>query len=363
MTGSAPTQQQIQKKIEKYREFWAIADVERPLIGFDIGGYFPLNRFTVPAEENQEISPDMIKPGSYLEDYEEFLQASSSVNDDLIKGVSPISAVPWMEAMLGCKIKRGGDSIWAQERHGSWEELLSVQLERKNPWLEKYLEFIEILQKHFVTVCPVGQPILRGMSDLIAVLRGHSDSIIDCIESPEETRKLINTCKDAFLKVIHEQFKRIESFHGGYFIEQYCLWAPDKIVRLQEDASALFSPALLKQHIIEPDRFLASQFPYSFIHLHTSSLFLLDLFLEIEELDVIQINKDASGMEVPEIIPYFQKVQNARKRLVIRGPITKEDMKLLSENLSPNGLLIQTIMSNPSEVEDFFAAACGYWEK
>ena len=126
--------------------------------------------------------------------------------------------------------------------------------------------------------------------------------------------------------------------------------------------SALLSPDLLRQFIIEPNRFLASQFPCSFIHLHTSSLFLLDIFLEIEELDVIQINKDANGMEVEEIIPFFQKVQNAEKRLVIRGPITEVDMKLLSDNLSPNGLLIQTIMDNPAEVKDYFSAACGFWE-
>ena len=339
-----------------------MADVSRPLIGFDVGGYFPLNRFNIPAGGNQQISPDLINPSSYLNDYEAFLRASTSVEDDLIKGVCPISAIPWMEAMLGCNVKRGGDSIWAQERHGSWEELLPIQLDRSNPWFAKYLQFIETLQEHFRHVCPIGQPILRGMTDLIAVLRGHSESIIGCIEFPEETRNLIDICKNAFLSVIQEQYKRIEPFHGGYFIEQYCLWAPDRIVRLQEDASALLSPDLLRQFIIEPNRFLASQFPCSFIHLHTSSLFLLDLFLEIEELDVIQINKDASGMEVEEIVPFFQKVQNARKRLVIRGPITKEDMKLLSSKLSPNGLLIQTILDSPSVVEDFYSTARGYWE-
>ena len=354
--------QSIETKIAKYKQFWSMADVKRPLIGSDIGGYFPLDRFSISAEEGQEISPDAVNPASYLNDYDEFLQASISVGDDLLRGVSPISAVPWMEAMLGCKVMRGGDSIWAQELHGNWEKLLSIQLDTANPWLAKYLEFIEILQDHFRNICPVGQPILRGMSDLIAVLRGHSESIIDCYESPQEITKLIDICKNAFLKVIKEQFERIEPFQEGYFIEQYCLWAPDKIVRLQEDASALLSPDLLKQFIIEPDRFLASQFPCSFIHLHTSSLFLLDIFLEIEELDVIQINKDASGMEVDEILPFFQKVQEAKRRLVIRGPLTREDMKLLSDNLSPNGLLIQTIVNGPSEAEDFFAAVCGYWE-
>ena len=361
MPETAPNQQ-IDFKIEKYKQFWSIDEVKRPLIGIDIGGYFPLNRFTVPAEENQQILPEMIDPASYIKDYEDFLNASNLVHDDLIRGVCPISAVPWMEAMLGCNIKRGGDSIWAQERHGSWEELLPIKLDASNPWFSKYLTFIEVLQEHFRNVCPVGQPILRGMSDLMAVLRGHSESIIDCIESPEKAGELIEMCKNAFLSLVQEQYKRIEPFHNGYFIEQYYLWSPDKIVRLQEDFSALLSPDLLDQFIIGPDRYLASQFPCSFIHLHTPSLFLLDQILEIDELDVIQINKDASGMEVDEIMPYFQKVQKSNKRLVIRGPLTEEDMLLISKNLSPNGLLIQTIMDNPSEVEDYFTTVRGYWD-
>lgn len=362
MPDITPDHDQIEKKIEQYKQFWKIADVKRPLIGFDVGGFFPFDRFSIQAEENEPITPELIEPTSFLNDYEDFLKASNSVEDDLIKGVCPISAVPWMEAMLGCNVKRGGHSMWAQERHGSWEELLSMQLDTSNPWFAKYLEFLEVLQEHFRGVCPVGQPILRGMTDLIAVLRGHSESIIDCIESPQETTQLIEICRDAFLTVIQEQFTKIEPFHGGYFLEQYSLWAPDTIIRLQEDASALFSPDLLTQHIIEPDRYLASKFPCSFIHLHSSSMFLLDHFLEIKELDVIQINKDVSGMEVEEMIGYFQKVQKAGKRLLIRGPITKEDMKLLSRKISPNGLIVQTVMDNPSWVEDFYTTACGYWK-
>jgi hypothetical protein len=200
------------------------------------------------------------------------------------------------------------------------------------------------------------------MTDLIAVLRGHSQSIIDCIEAPAETHKLIDICAQSFLTVIKEQFGKIEPFHGGYFLEQYSLWAPDKIIRLQEDASALFSPDLLQQHITEPDSYLASQFPCSFIHLHSSSLFLIDYFIDIDELDVIQINKDVSGMEMDEMMEAFRKVQNAGKRLLIRGPITTEDMKLVSEKLSSTGLMIQTVMDNPSEVKDFYSTVCSYWD-
>ena len=39
-------------------------------------------------------------------------------------------------------------------------------------------------------------------------------------------------------------------------------------------------------------------FPYSVIHLHSSSLFLLDAILDVESLKCIQINKDVGGMDV-----------------------------------------------------------------
>jgi hypothetical protein len=215
--------------------------------------------------------------------------------------------------------------------------------------LRKYLEFLEALVGCAEGKYPVGQPLLRGVTDLAGTLRGHTQALIDCVETPERFRDLSRRCTEAFIKVLQAHYRIIKPYHGGHFIEQFSLWAPDRIVRLQEDASAVYSPNLYRNLIQENDRLIAQAFPLSLIHLHSSSLFLLDSFLEIEEIDVFQINKDAVGMSFAEMLPYLKRVQEDKRCLLIRGILTENDLKLVKENLSPAGLLLQVVADNAAE--------------
>jgi len=129
----------VDDKIKDYLKFWNLEDTARPLIGFDVGGFFPFQWFGALKEigENVWLQPDHLVVEKYLNDYTKVYQRASNVHDYLIKGVSPIPAIPWMEAMLGCPVEISGDSIWGRERDADWEELDGLSLEGKNPWLKK----------------------------------------------------------------------------------------------------------------------------------------------------------------------------------------------------------------------------------
>jgi hypothetical protein len=107
------------------------------------------------------------------------------------------------------------------------------------------------------------------------------------------------------------------------------------------------------QHLQREDERQASSFPYSVIHLHSSSLFLLDAILNVESLKCIQINKDVGGMEVSGMLPFFKKVQQRGKRLLIRGKLDHGDLTLLRSELSPNGLYLQIVVESPAETKRF----------
>jgi hypothetical protein len=78
----------------------------------------------------------------------------------------------------------------------------------------------------------------------------------------------------------------------------------DGIVRMQEDASARFSPDLYIKSLQAEDRLFADAFPYQVIHLHSSSLHLLNRFVDIEPLKCIEINKDQGDGECPGCSPF-----------------------------------------------------------
>jgi hypothetical protein len=345
----------VAEKIEGYQKFWNLADVQKPLIGFDVGGFFPFQWFSALKEIKEDVflQPELLIVDKYLDDYTKLYKRSAGVNDDLIKGVSPIPAIPWMEAMLGCSVEISGESIWAREQNADWDILERVSLEENNPWLQKYLEFLDALVGNADGEYPVSQPILRGITDLIGALRGNTEALIDTLKYPDRIKALAARCADAIIKVSRMQYEVLQPFQGGYLIEQFGFWSPGVIVRLQEDISAVYSPKSYCDLIQAFDRQIAAAFPYCLIHLHNSSLFLLDYFLEIEEIDVFQINRDVAGMPTEEMIPYLKKVQDQKKRLLIRGALTRDDLRLINANLSPAGLILQIVLNHAGETEDY----------
>jgi hypothetical protein len=344
-----------QDKIKKYEAFWENTPLERPLIGFSVGGWFPLQSYRALGSfrGRKGISVDELHPEEYLADYDRLVASWDGIEDDIIRAVAPLPPFPWLEAMLGASVQVGEEAIWTREGGVAYAELDELDLSSANPWRRKYLEFVAALHDHYRDRCPVGQPILRGVSDMIAALRGASQMVFDLYDHPEQFGHLAKCCTDLLLGLVEEQQKITGPFAGGYEVEQLALWAPDRIIRMQEDGSAFFSPTLYVQHLQREDERQASSFPFSVIHLHSSSLFLLERILEVEPLKCIQINKDVGGAEVGTMLPFLKMVQDRGKRLLVRGKLDHDDLNLLRGELTPKGLYLQIVVEDPTEPQGF----------
>ena len=68
---------------------------------------------------------------------------------------------------------------------------------------------------------------------------------------------------------------------------------------------------------------------------------------------MFQINRDLVGMRTEEMIPYLKRVQDQKRRLLIRGALTKEDLRLIHANLSPSGLILQIVLDQADATEGF----------
>jgi hypothetical protein len=80
-------------------------------------------------------------------------------------------------------------------------------------------------------------------------------------------------------------------------------------------------------------------------------MFILDAFLEIEELRCFEINNDAIGPPISEMVACFRMVQQARRSLVIRGSFTPDDIRLLMDSLDPRGLYLLILVKDQREAE------------
>jgi hypothetical protein len=342
-------------KIEGYRAFWNRESVGRPLVGFSYKSWFPLREFEASAawEEDTELLPHMIEPEAFLADQERLLAEGEELGDDILRGASPIQGVPWIQGMLGSRIRILPASTLPEERILAWEDLESLELDTSNPWYLKYMEFAEALVDRSAGRFPVSHGTLVGPSDLVGVLRGHTQSIMDCMEEPDQAERLLWKVSGIFQQVTEDIWKRLPLFGGGTFDAQYQLWAPGPIVRMQEDAMAVYSPDLYRRFIQPVDRHLARQFSSAFMHLHSTSMFLLEAILEVEEIRCFEINVDAveSALSVEQMIPYFKMVQEAERSLLIRGSFSPDELHRLVDSLDPCGLYLYIMVESKEKVE------------
>jgi hypothetical protein len=140
-------------------------------------------------------------------------------------------------------------------------------------------------------------------------------------------------------------------WEGGYFDAQYSLWSPGPIIRMQEDATAVYSPRRYRQFVQPVDRMLARHFASSFIHLHSTSMFLLDAILEIDEIQCYEINNDALGPPVAKLAPSLRKVQDHGKPLLVRGSFSPGELRMVLDSLDPRGLFLNIMVREMAEAE------------
>jgi hypothetical protein len=341
-------------KLDRYRSFWRREQTDRPLYGFLFGSWFPLVEFAALRRwvERGELLPEALDPKELIDDHLRLIREGGSVDDDLIRGAAPMQvAVPFLPGMLGCRMRILADSVMGEERNLSWQEALGIGLDPSNPWYQKYLALVDALVECAQERFPISHSAEIGPSDFHGVLRGHTQAIEDLVDEPGKAAQLTMRAADILRELTEAAWQRIPLYHGGWFDAQYSLWAPGPILRLQEDASAVYSPELYRKIVQPADRALSRHFPCAFMHLHSTSMFLLDAFLEIEDIRCFQINNDVCGPAVAEMVRHFRRVQDAGRSLLIRGSFRPDEMRLLMDSLDPRGLFLLIMVKDTREMD------------
>ncbi len=342
-------------KVKGYKAFWNRDDVKRPLVGFSIKSWFPLEEFDASRtwQSQDVLTPDMVDTEAFMDDQVRLLREGEMMDDDIIRGASPSQAVPWLCGMLGSMLRILPGNVLAEEQTLSWEELERIHLDHTHPWFKKYMEFVDTHANTADGRFPVTHGTLIGPTDLAGMYRGHTKNLMDMIDEPEKSQKLLWRFADIFKEITEELWKRVPLFCDGYFDAQYQIWTEEPIIRMQEDAIATYSPRLYRKLVQPVDQHLAKHFAGSFMHLHSTSMFILDAFLEIEGLQCFEVNYEvgSGGPDIQGMVPYFQRFQEAERSLVVRGSFTPDELRILVDALDPRGLYIYIMVENMQEVE------------
>jgi hypothetical protein len=348
--------ERLNARLAKNEAFWERGPAPRTLLGVAVNITFPAARFAKLETGPGRMTPDMINPESFLEDWDRSFTHTENRGEDLFMVASPYSAVPWMEAIAGCDVyvSPSSSSIWAEHPDPSWECLNGVGFDPNNAWLRKLVECAERLRAHAAGRYPIGGTILRGVSDIATALLGTQRFVLEFYDHPQEMRRLLKRCAEIWQGVGQALVRAFGSFHGGQCAGRRRVWTPGTCMLYQDDAAAMLSPSLFREFISPHEHEILKQYTRTMIHTHSATLrIMIDGLLSLRSLHAIEVQFDPSGPSLPALLSLFKRIQE-HKALLISGELadlTMDGIKLLLKELSPHGLCLLPKVNTETEAD------------
>ena len=346
-------------KKRAHLKFWNRERLEKPLASFRIGDFFFATHYKAAAHllvEKKKIDASMLDVDAFLEDYERHFEKINTLDQGAFWTAEPYVGIPWMEAFWGCPVIATPSSFVSEPFIKDIRDVENLNFEKDNPWRKKFFEFVDKIKRQSNGRYPVGQPIMRGPSDVAGAMLGQTEFVIALYEEPELMRRLLEKITESFLEIIKELRIRAGKFEDGYSMGFYHLWSPEESIWFQEDLCALLSPPLYRDFLLEPEKRICSGYKHTMVHMHPNSFFVLDDLLRNENLKVVEINKDVGGPGISEMLPVFKKVLDAKKSVMIWGDLAEDELKLVYDSLPNEGIflnLIQEDFKTAKRVSDF----------
>ncbi len=343
---------------------WFDRQNDRPLFGFTLGSYYPLHRYPEGAKDlDGIIRPEDIVVEKFFDDTDRLYGLHEDAGGDFLFSSAPFMGVPWVEAALGCGVE--ADHTTGSTRSlpppGFASHALVPEFSEQDPWVAKMIEFIPALATHSRGRYPVGNTLMRGVTDLLSALYGGENFIYRMCDEPDEVRSVISQLTELWITFGRCLLEHLPLFHGGTGSFLYGLWRPGKLIWLQEDAAALLSPTMYEEFILPADRAIAAAFDHIVIHLHPTR-FIPTKYLVETDLSAIELHIDHDGPRAETLWDHY-KLISASKPLCIWGDVTREDLEFIFTQVPHQGLAVNTIVESPDEAHALWEAVAGIWPR
>ena len=364
MQTPVPDPDRLNARLAKNEAFWSRKPAQHPLIGIAVNVTFPAVRFAGLETGPGRVTPDMINPESFLEDWDRSFVHTEDRAEDLFMVASPYSAVPWMEAIAGCEVyvSPASSSIWAEHPDPSWAALARVAFDPNNPWLLKLVECAKALREHAAGRYPISTPILRGVSDIATALLGPQRFVLEFYDHPRELRQLLARCAEIWQGTGRALVETFGRFQGGQCAGRRRVWTPGTCMLYQDDAAAMLSPPLFQEFILPHEHDILKQYARTMIHTHSGTLqIMIDGLLSLWSLHAVEVQFDPSGPSLPALLSALKRIQE-HKALLISGELadlTMDGIKMLLRELAPRGLCLLPKVNTEAEADALLGEPLG----
>ena len=342
--------------LKRHEAFWNLKETDRPLLGINVG-FFVGQRFprVMAAMREGPVRPEDIPVEAFLHDCDDLHESHEGLGDYPFVS-APFVGIPWLEAIAGCPIMASGTGFWAQPCVADWKARRWEESYLENRWTRKLIELMRALVAHADGRYGVAPTLMRGPSDIIAAMRGSAELAIDLMENPEIVMPSMHQAARLWSEVAKAQLAEIPESGSGYVAGDAALrvWAPEKVLWLQEDAISILSPRLFRDYILPIDRGLSDAFPCIAYHLHGTALWAIDGVASLPGVDAIELNLETAFCDLEGTFEGWKKIQAVKPVILWRAYADDYPgwLARVLREFPAKGLSIQVSANSPSEAED-----------
>lgn len=340
----------LERRLSKNQAFWDHKPLDHPLMGVAVNITFPMLSFEQQFADRL-VTPDMIRPEDFFADWDVAQKETEARGEDLFMVASPLASVPWMEAIAGCPVRSvpGSGSMWAEPLEPVDLDPKHIRFDPNNAWLRKLVEFSNRLREHAAGRYPIGNPILRGVSDMVAAILGATPMVYNFIDQPAFVHELCDRCTEIWHGVAEELTKAKSVFHGGSCADRRRVWGTGTSLLYQDDAVALTSPAIFQEFFLPRTAEILRPYDNTMIHLHSQTLPIVQQNLcDLSELKAIEVLLDPSGPDGISLLDNFCEILS-NKSLVICGEMTSGLIQTFISELPATGLCLEPKVDTSTE--------------
>ena len=193
----------------------------------------------------------------------------------------------------------------------------------------------------------VGLPPLLVPNDLLSVLRGVENFLLDLITEPERVLHALGIMQRNYVRMWNEADAIRDPSHG--YGNWWPIWCPERLRIVQSDVSCMISPEMFETFILPELHALTEDVEHAFYHLDgPDAVHHLEMICRVPKIKAIQwvpgAGQPGHGFCWMDL---YQKVQSLGKIIWIHSP--RRDLETYFQELDPRLLLVST---GAASVED-----------
>jgi len=227
-----------------------------------------------------------------------------------------------------------------------------------DPWRPKikaiYDRLLDVSPGNFIVTRPDQYPHV----DLLNMLRGNEDMLLDMAINPEQCKARLREIREPMLENTDYFRQHIDARQGNVGCVSWTgVWCRDFFLCSQADVAAAISPQMFEDIVLPELDWQAERFG-CLMYYHTCGyLQHQDLCLSRPYMRVIQYSRNPrEPCHTPEHVAFFRKAQESGRCLDL-GSATVDDAEFLIRHLRPEGLFVSIRVATIAEADEILDKA------